>query len=47
MILKADVFPKLQTMNDMVRQIYKKYRFRRPFKKRNGKQSQTLSKSQG
>ena len=42
----AYVFPKLETAKDLVRQIYRKSRFRRPIKKRHGKHSKTLLKSE-
>ena len=45
MTLIAYVFQKLQTVKDVVRQMSKKSRFRRPFNKRHGKRSQTLLKS--
>ena len=45
MALIAYIFPKLQTVKDVVRKVSKKSRFRRPFDKRHGKQSQKLSKS--
>ena len=39
MTLIAYVFPKLQNAKDVVKQISKKSRFRRPFDKQLGKQS--------
>ena len=45
MTLRAYVFPKLQTEKDVVREMSKKTRFRRPFNKLHGKRSQTLLKS--
>ena len=42
MTIIAYVFPKLQTAKNVVRQMYKKSLFRRPFDKQCGKQSQTL-----
>ena len=39
------VFPKLQTMKDVVRQMSKKSGLRRPFDKEHDKRSQTLLKS--
>ena len=41
----AYIFPKLQTVRDVVRQMPKNSRFRRLFEKWHGKQSQTLLKS--
>ena len=43
--LIAYVFAKLRIVKDVIRQISKKSRFRRPFEKRYGKRSQTLLKS--
>ena len=40
------VFPKLDTAEDVVRQMFKKSRFRRPFNKRLDKRSHTLLKSE-
>ena len=45
MTIIAYVFPKLQTAKYVVRQMSKKFCFRRPFDKQNGKRSQTLMKS--
>ena len=45
MTLIADVFRKLQTTKDDVRQMSKKSRLRRLFNKRNGERSETLLKS--
>ena len=45
MTLIAYIFPKLQTTKNVVRQMAKKSRFRKPFKKQHGKPSQTLLKS--
>ena len=42
MTLIADVFRKLQTTKDDVRQMSKKSRLRRLFNKRNGERSETL-----
>ena len=42
----ADVFPKLPTPKDVVREVSKKSRFRTPFDKLHGKRSQTLLKSE-
>ena len=47
MTLIADVFPKVQTAKDVVRQMFRKPRFRKLFYKRHGKRSQTLLKSEG
>ena len=46
MTLIAYVFSKLRTANDVVRQMSKKFRFRKPFEKRRVKQSQTLLNSE-
>ena len=43
--LIAYAFPKLQTAKDGVREVCKKFHFRRPFDKRYGKRSQTLLKA--
>ena len=40
------VFPKLDIAEDVVRQMFKKSRFRRPFNKRLDKRSHTLLKSE-
>ena len=45
--LIAYAFPKLQTAKDGVREVSKKFHFRRPFDKRYGKRSQTLFNSAG
>ena len=45
MTLIAYVFPKLRIAKDMVREMSKKSRFKRPFDKQHGKRSQTLLKS--
>ena len=45
MTLIADVFRKLQTTKDDVRQMSKKSRLRRLFNKRNEERSETLLKS--
>ena len=45
MTLIADVFRKLQTTKDDVRQMSKKSRLRRLFNNRNGERSETLLKS--
>ena len=45
MTLTVDVFPKLQTANNVFRQIAKTSRFGRPFDKQHNKPSQTLLKS--
>ena len=45
MTLVADVFRKLETMKDLVRQIPKKSHFRRPFDKQHGKRDETILKS--
>ena len=42
MTIIAYLFPKLQNAKNVVRQMYKKSLFRRPFDKQYGKQSQTL-----
>ena len=39
MTLIADLFPKVQTAKDVVRQMSKKLCFRRPFNQRHGKRS--------
>ena len=44
-IVIADVFPKLQTLKDLVRALYKKRRFRSSFDSQHVKESQTLLKS--
>ena len=44
-MLIAYVFSKLQTAKDVVTQMSKKFRFRRPYSKQHGKWSQTLLKS--
>ena len=36
------IFPKLHTEKDVVRQMYKKSRFRRPYDKQHDERSQTL-----
>ena len=43
----ANVFRKLQTTKDVVRQLSKKSRYRRPFDKQHGKRSRPLLKSAG
>ena len=43
-IVIADVFPKLQTLRDLVRALYKKRRFRSSFDSQHVKESQTLLK---
>ena len=45
MILMVDVFPKLRTEKDLVKQMSKNSLFRRNFDKQHGKRSQTLLKS--
>ena len=45
--LIADIFPTLKTAKDVVRQMSKKFPFRRPFEKWHGKKPQTLLKSEG
>ena len=45
MTLEADVFRKLETLKDVVRQMPKKSRFRRPLDKQHGKQDETILKS--
>ena len=45
MIFIAYVFPKLQTANNLVRQMFKRCCFRRPFDKQDGERFQTLLKS--
>ena len=45
MTLIAYVFPKLQTLEEVVGSISKTSRVRRPFNKQHGKRSQTLLKS--
>ena len=47
MTLIAAVFLELQSPTVVVKQMSRKYRFRTPFKKRNGKRSQTLLKPEG
>ena len=42
MTLIAYIFPKLQTGKEVVRQMYKKCRFRRPYDKQHDERSQTL-----
>ena len=44
MTFMADVFPKLQTAKDVVRQMFKKSCFSKTFEKQDGKQAQTLLK---
>ena len=46
MTLIAYIFLKLQTTKNVVRQMAKKSRFRRPLEKQHGKRSQTLLKSE-
>ena len=46
MTLIAYIFRKLQTVKDMVWEMSKKSRFRRPYNKQDGKRDQTLLKSQ-
>ena len=45
MIVKTNVFPKLKTVKDVVRQMSKESRFRTPFDSQQVKGSQTLVKS--
>ena len=45
MILVANVFPKLQTIKDLVRPISQMFCFRTPFDSQNAKVSQILVKS--
>ena len=45
MTIIAYVFPKLQTANEVGRQMSKKFRLRRPFNKQHVKRSQILLKS--
>ena len=47
MSLRAYIFQKLQTAEEVVRQMSKKSRFRSSFNKRDGKWSKTLLKSEG
>ena len=44
MTLIVYVFPKLQTVKGVIGQMSTKSHFRRPFRKRHGKRSQTLLK---
>ena len=46
MTLVADVFWQFQTVKNVVRSMSKKSRFRKPFDKQDGKQSQTLKNLQ-
>ena len=45
MIVRANVFPNLQTVKDLVRSLTKKRRFRTHFDSQHVKESQTLEKS--
>ena len=45
MIVRANVFPNLQTVKDLVRPLTKKRRFRTHFDSQHVKESQTLEKS--
>ena len=45
MALTADVFLKLQTLKNVVRQMFEKVHFRAPFDSQHVKASQTLMKS--
>ena len=45
MIVRANVFPNLQTVKDLVRPLTKKHRFRTHFDSQHVKESQTLEKS--
>ena len=45
MILIVYVFPRLRTVKDVVRNMSKKSRLRKPFDKEHGRRSQTLLKS--
>ena len=47
MTLRAYVFPILQTVKHVVREVSEKSQFIRPFDKLNGKWSQTVVKSEG
>ena len=47
MTLKADVFPKLRTPKNMVRQMLQKPRLRGSVEKQHGKWVKTLSKFEG
>ena len=44
MIVIATLFRKLQTVNDLVRQLFKKHLFRNSFDNQHFKESQTLAK---
>ena len=46
MALIGNVFPKLRILKNVVRSIFKKSRFRGPFKKQHSKRVQTLFKSE-
>ena len=45
MTLVADLFRKSETLKNVVRQMHKKSRFRRPFDKQHGKRDKTMLKS--
>ena len=47
MTLRADVFPKLRTPKNVVRQLSKKSSFRGPLEKQHTKRAETLLKSEG
>ena len=47
MTLIAYIFRKLESAKGVVRQMSKKSPLRRPYNKRHGKRSETLSKSEG
>ena len=47
MTLIAYVFRKLESAKGVIRQMSKKSPLRRPYNKRHGKRSETLSKSEG
>ena len=47
MNLRADVFPKLRTLKNLVRSMPKKSRFRGSYKKQQRKRAQTLFKFEG
>ena len=47
MTLRADVFPKLRTPKNAVRQLSKKCSFRGPLEKQHTKLAETLLKSEG
>ena len=46
MTLRADLFPKLRTPENMVRYLSKKSRFKGPFDRQHGKRVQTLLQSE-